>query len=77
MRGLVSPQTAIPNGIVLHYNYLRPHTTLGGITPAEAAGIHLPFEDGWGDLIRWATIFDTKRKFDNGGDHVEIDLLST
>ena len=24
-----------------------------------AAGIHLPFNDGWGDLIRWATYYRT------------------
>lgn len=45
---------AILAGFRVHYNFLREHETVG-TTPAAKAGIALPFEDGWADLIRWAT----------------------
>jgi transposase-like protein len=54
MRGLKSPNTKIPDGFVVHYDYLRGHQSLKGNTPAKEAQIELPFEDGWGDLINWA-----------------------
>ncbi len=41
------------DGFVIQYNFLRPHTTLNGHTPAQAAGLELPFDNGWGDLIQW------------------------
>ncbi len=59
MRGLKSPQTQIPRGIVIDYNFLRPHLSLGGKTPAEVAEIELPFNDGWGDLVTWSTVYRT------------------
>jgi len=61
MRGLKSPQTRIPGGIAIDYNFLRPHISLGGKTPAQAAQIELPFNDGWGDLMVWATVYRTLR----------------
>lgn len=75
MRGLEIPETAILKGWPIHYNFLRPHESLGGRTPAEASGINLPFEDGWGDMIHWATVFNTKSQFD--GDGLEIELMPT
>ncbi len=33
------------DGLVLHYNYFRPHESLKGKRPAEAAGAELPFND--------------------------------
>jgi len=59
MRGLVSPETAIPRGFGIHYNFLRPHESLDGNTPAEEAQVQLPFENGWGDLINWTTIWQS------------------
>ena len=59
MRGLVSPDTQVLRGFQIHYNFLRPHTSLGGHTPAESAQVCLPFENGWGDLVRWATYHGT------------------
>lgn len=35
--------------------------SLDGLTPAQAAEIQLPFNDGWGDLVTWATVFRTLR----------------
>ena len=37
------------DGLVLHYNYFRPHESLKGKRPAEAAGADLPFET-WRDV---------------------------
>ena len=36
---------AYVDGLVLHYNYFRPHESLKGKRPAEAAGAELPFKD--------------------------------
>ena len=57
MRHLKRAETAhaILDGFTIEYNFLREHEAIGGLTPAAKAGIDLPFEDGWGDLIRWAT----------------------
>jgi transposase-like protein len=39
------------------YNFLRPHMSLGGLTPAERAGIQLGLgENRWEDLIKQAYI---------------------
>ncbi len=75
MRGLKSQNTKVLRGFRIHYNFLRPHESLDGITPAEAAGIHLPFEDGWGDLIAWATTYQNLPGEDDDGDYVEINLV--
>jgi transposase-like protein len=64
MRGLVSPDTQVLRGFAVHYNFLRPHESLGGATPARVAQINLPFEDGWGDLIGWATKWQTLSQTD-------------
>ena len=37
------------DGLVLHYNYFRPHDGLDGKRPAEAAGAALPFQS-WEDV---------------------------
>jgi len=43
------------DGFVIQYNFIRNHMTLGR-TPAQATGLNLPFERGWGDLIQWALL---------------------
>ena len=73
MRGLKSHETMVLRGFRLHYNFLRPHEALDYITPAEASNIHLPFTDGWGDLITWAIHWKNQPK-GNGGD-IEIELV--
>jgi transposase InsO family protein len=35
-------------GWFVHYNFLRPHSSLKGKTPAEAAGIKLDITNRWG-----------------------------
>ena len=51
LRGLDSRETGqeYVDGLVLHYNYFRPHQSLDGKRPAEAAGAELPFRD-WADV---------------------------
>lgn len=39
MRGLKTEDTMIIEGFRVHYNFARPHESLNGQTPAEAAGI--------------------------------------
>lgn len=56
MRGMQNPH-AVLDGFKIHYNYIRVHQSLDGLTPAQAGGINLPFTDGWGDLIDWATYY--------------------
>ena len=58
MRGMQNP-LGILDGFTLHYNFIRRHQTLG-TTPARVAGIKLPFEDGWADLIQFAIQFKNR-----------------
>lgn len=50
------------DGWFVYYNFLRPHSSLGGKTPAEAAGIKLDLTDRWESLIDLATKWETKEK---------------
>jgi putative transposase len=52
MRGLKTMESAkiISEGFVVHYNFLRPHMTLKGKTPAVAAGLNMPFKT-WIELV--------------------------
>ena len=51
LRGLEGRETgqSYIDGLVLHYNYFRPHESLDNKKPAEAAGAELPFKD-WDDV---------------------------
>lgn len=46
---------AMLDGWFVYYNFLRPHSSLGGKTPAQAAGIELNLENRWESLIDLAT----------------------
>ena len=46
---------AMLDGWFVYYNFLRPHSALGGKTPAEAAGINLDLDNRWESLIDLAT----------------------
>ena len=41
----------ILGGYLIHYNFFRPHQSLGGKTPAEAAGIRFPYSN-WVEVVR-------------------------
>ena len=51
LRGLKARDTgqAYVDGLVTHYNYFRPHQTLQGRRPAQAAGVTPPFTT-WEDV---------------------------
>jgi putative transposase len=54
MRGMDKSEThqLILEGFIFNYNYLRPHESLKGRTPAEAAKVHdFPY-GSWQDVIR-------------------------
>lgn len=56
MRGLDNEKTAFVEGFQNYYNFLRPHMSLEGKTPAEVAGIDLKLEGNrWESLIRKAS----------------------
>ena len=52
MRGLKTMDSAkiIAEGFIVHYNFLRPHITLNGKTPAMVAGLKMPFKT-WIELV--------------------------
>jgi transposase-like protein len=53
LRGFKTIPTAntILSGFLIHYNFFRPHITLKNRTPAEVAGIKLPFKT-WLEFVR-------------------------
>jgi putative transposase len=59
MRGLDNDDSAqvMVDGIRLAYNFTRPHMTLNGLTPAEAAGVDLELNGNrWRELIKRASV---------------------
>lgn len=55
-RGLQREDSALIRIVILHHNFARRHAGLGGITPAEAAGIHIRGDDKWMPLIMNAAL---------------------
>ncbi|MCK4481699.1 IS6 family transposase [Candidatus Bathyarchaeota archaeon] len=55
MRGLKAFEStkSILEGYTIHYNYVRPHQSLNGKTPAQAARMQAP--NNWKNLIEQAT----------------------
>lgn len=53
IRGFKTIPTAliILDGFLIHYDFFRPHMTLNNKTPAEVAGIKLPYKT-WTDFVR-------------------------
>lgn len=53
MRGLKTVPSAklVLSGWLVNYNYLRPHESLGGRTPANMAGIRFPYAH-WTDIVK-------------------------
>ena len=51
---------AILEGYVVHYNYIRPHQSLNGKTPASVAGVTAP--SNWKGLIEQATKNESRPK---------------
>jgi len=54
-RGLKKEETPIIEGLRIYYNFIRPHESLGGKTPAEVAGLDLGLsQNKWLDLLKLA-----------------------
>jgi len=53
LRGLKKRETAklILDGWLVHYNFFRPHESLGNKTPAEKAGVKFPYKN-WLDVVK-------------------------
>lgn len=56
MRGLKRTDTPILNGIRIYHNFVRPHESLKGETPADRAGIKVEGSDKWMTLIQNASM---------------------
>ena len=60
MRGLDTPEAAqeLMDAMRIHYNFIRPNQSIGGQTPAEAAGINLNLgENKVESLMRQAAVY--------------------
>jgi transposase InsO family protein len=51
------PVRTLLEGWTVHYNYVRPHQTLKGKTPAQASGIEM--KNDWHVLVKEATRYET------------------
>jgi putative transposase len=54
-RGLKRKRTPILSGYQIYHNYIRPHESLNGKTPAEACGIAVEGKNKWKTLIQNAS----------------------
>jgi putative transposase len=54
-RGLKRKRTPIFAGLQIYHNFVRPHESLNGKTPAEACGIKVEGENKWKTLIQNAS----------------------
>jgi putative transposase len=55
MRGLKRADTPILKGMQIYHNFIRPHESLNGDTPADRAGIKVEGENKWMALIQNAS----------------------
>ena len=55
MRGVKKDDSVIFDGSQIYHNYVRPHMSLDGKTPAEACGIEVKGQDKWITLIQNAS----------------------
>ncbi|MDV3276839.1 MAG: DDE-type integrase/transposase/recombinase [Nitrososphaerales archaeon] len=56
MRGLKRKDTPILKGYQIYHNFIRPHESLNGETPAEKAGIKVEGSDKWLTIIQNASL---------------------
>ncbi len=55
MRGLKKTDSPILRGYQVYHNFIRPHMSLDGKTPAEAAGIRIEGDNKWLTIIQNAS----------------------
>jgi transposase-like protein len=77
MRGLkaFNSTKSILEGFTIHYNFVRPHQTLNGKTPAQAARMDAP--NNWKNLIEEATKYEAQilAKATNANQEAEANAL--
>lgn len=56
MRGLKRKDSVFFVGYQLYHNFFRPHESLSGMTPAEAAGIKIEGQSKWATIIQQAVL---------------------
>jgi len=56
MRGLKKKSTPILEGMQVYHNFIRPHSSLNGKTPAEECGIIIEGDNKWITLIQNASL---------------------
>jgi hypothetical protein len=54
-RGLKTSDSPTLKGLRIYHNFMRPHETLNGQTPAERAGITMQRDNRWLALIQNAS----------------------
>lgn len=55
-RGLKKDDSSTITGIQIYHNYIRPHMSLDGNTPADKAGIEIKGDNKWLTIIQNASI---------------------
>ncbi len=60
LRGLKNSDSVMISGYQLYHNFVRPHESLEGKTPAEACGITVEGENKWKTIIQNASRKGTK-----------------
>ena len=58
-RGLKKDDSSAVAGIKLYHNYIRPHMSLDGDTPASRAGIEIKGDNKWLTIIQNASAHDS------------------
>ena len=53
---LNNPRSPILMGLIIHYNLIRKHQGLEGLTPAKAAGIDIMGDHKWMNIIDFAVM---------------------
>jgi len=55
IRGIKRDDSAILRGMQIHHNFIRPHQSLDGDTPADRAGIRITGNNKWKTIIQNAS----------------------
>ena len=56
MRGIKKTDSMIFDGYQIYHNYIRPHMSLDGKTPADKAGILIKGNNKWQTIIQNAMV---------------------